>query len=101
MKEDASMSDKATTNHDLVVKIDSLTKQIDVLVTKSEQKDEKIDSLTNQISVLVTESAEKDKQIAHLTEQVAYLTRKLYGKSSEKDLSMDQSYEEDDDSPRY
>ncbi|MCM1141717.1 MAG: transposase [Muribaculum sp.] len=94
------MSDKATTNHDLMVKIDSLTQQIDVLITKSEQKDEKIDSLTKQINILVTESAEKDKQITHLTEQVAYLTRKLYGKSSEKDLNIDQSSEEDDDSPR-
>lgn len=89
--------------------IDNLTQQIHELTVTNHGLVIKIDSLTNQISVLVTESADKDKQIQHLTEQIAYLTRKLYGKSSEKGINNQVDLpekeedlpDEDDEGPRY
>ncbi|MCM1141721.1 MAG: hypothetical protein NC114_11875 [Ruminococcus flavefaciens] len=45
---------------------------------------------------LTEEVSELRKQVAHLIEQNTYLLKKLYGKSSEKDIITDEDQSEDE-----
>ena len=58
-------------------KVESLTKSFEETKAREAEKDQTIENLR-------ALDAEKDQTIANLKEQVEYLTKKLFGKKSEK-----------------